>query len=70
MSINSYCTIVLNWCISSWTSVFTWKVLLVNGESKYECFLEQIWDNGVYVKPCFVTLVRSNAKQSNVKPCA
>jgi hypothetical protein len=70
MSVNSYCVVVLSRCISSWTSVSTWKILLVNGKSKYKCFLEQIWNNGLYVEPCFVTLVGPNAKWSNVKPYA
>ncbi len=44
--------------------------LLGNGESESKCFLEQIQDNVVYVKPCFVPHVGSNAKQSSVKPYA
>ncbi len=70
MNINSYCAIVLGWCITFWTSVFTWKFLLGNGENEYKCFLEQIQDNVVYVKPCFVPHVGSNVKRSSVKPCA
>jgi hypothetical protein len=55
--------------ISSWINVFTWKKLLVNGESKCKCFLKRIWNNDVYVKPCFVKPIESNVKRSNVILC-
>jgi hypothetical protein len=37
---------------------------------KYNFFLERIQNNVAYVKSCFVTPVRSNARRSRVKPCA
>jgi hypothetical protein len=48
---------IVGWCISFLTSVFTWKLLLDNGECEYKCSLERIKDNVVYVKPCFVPIV-------------
>jgi hypothetical protein len=39
-----------------------WKKLIGNGDNVYKFFLKWIWDSVVYVKPCFVTLVGSNAK--------
>ncbi len=61
--------IIFKWCISSCIKVFTWKFLFDNGESKYKCSLEWTWDNVVYVQPCFVMPLGTNARQSRVKPC-
>jgi len=36
----------------------------------YKYSLERTQDNVVYVKPCFVTPLKSNARQSKVKPYA
>ncbi len=48
----------------------TWNFLFDNGKSKYKCSLEWTWNNVVYVKPCFVMSLGSNARWSRVKPCA
>jgi hypothetical protein len=40
-----------------------------NRESKYNFSFERTLNNAMYVKSCFVTLVKSNVKQSKVNPC-
>jgi hypothetical protein len=64
----SYCIIVFKQCISSCTKIFTRNSCLAM-KKKY---INVLWtqDNVVYVNPCFVTPLRSNAKRSRVKPYA
>jgi hypothetical protein len=55
MNGNLYCAIVLNQC-----TFFYWKYLLEkfmfdNKENKYKYSLEQVQDNIMYDKSCFVT---------------
>ncbi len=69
-NVNLYCAIVWNRYISCLIIGSTWKILVDNGDNKYTFFLEWIRDNVVYVKPCFVPHVGSNAKQASVKPYA
>jgi len=57
-----YCTFVLNRNISSWTRWSTWNFLFNNVRNKYKCSFEWTLDNALYVKPYFVTPVRSNVK--------
>ncbi len=42
---------------------FIWKFVFHNGESRYKWSFEQIMDNVVYVKLCFVTSIGSNAEE-------
>jgi hypothetical protein len=44
------------------------KKLFNNEQSKYKFSFEQTFDNAIYDKPCFITLVKSNAKPSKVNP--
>jgi hypothetical protein len=39
-----------------------WKNLFDDGESKYKCFFEPIWNNTMYVRGCFVRPCGSNVK--------
>jgi len=61
-NVNSYCAIVWNRYISCLIIGPTWKKLVDNGDNKFYFFLEWIRDSVIYVKPCFVTPVGSNAK--------
>ncbi len=65
--VNLYCALVLKWYIFSSTTKSTWKFLSNNGKCKYKCSFEWIWDNVIYVNPCFVTPWGSKARDLSVK---
>jgi hypothetical protein len=68
--VNSYYAIVINWFILFITIGSIWKKIIDNGKNKYKCSLDCTVDEVICVKPCFVTIVESNAKWSRIKPCA
>jgi hypothetical protein len=61
--------VVVNLTISCCTHLSTQKNWSSRGASKYSFSFVRIRDKGVYVKPCFFTLVGSNANSSNDNPC-
>jgi hypothetical protein len=64
---NLYCVVFKRNIFSSKIG-FKFLKLLANGQSNYKCYFEQIRDNVVYVRPCFVTLDGLNTKHSRVNP--